>query len=159
MLPSPEVAFSQAFSWFQPACGWEMLSLLASVSKQDECSGHCAGCLTGGYDQRGAVGRSPGEVFTSCLPPWHLPGWNAKAVHIFHWGRGLRSNFCVCLLRSFIVPQTICELLFGNICFRTVIEFTSGKYFTWTQTWESLVFPFDLGCMSYCTEMASPTFV
>lgn len=130
VFPSPEGASSQAFSWFQPARGRETLSLLASVSEPDGCSGHGAGCLTGGCDQSGAAGRKPGEVFSSCLPLWHLPGWNRggcpKAVHVFRWGRGLRSNFCVCLLRSFTVPQTICELLFGNICFRTVIEFTSG---------------------------------
>lgn len=122
------------------------------------------GCLSGGCDQSGAVGRGLGKVFSSALPPWHLPGWNRgccpKAVLVSCWGRGLRSNFCVCLLRSVTVPQTICELLFGNICFRTVIELTSGKYFVWTQTWESLVFIFDLDYRShYWAGMASPTFV
>lgn len=46
----------------------------------------------------------------------------------------------MCLLQSFIVPQTVCILLLGNIWFRTMIELTSGKNFEWIQTWESLLF-------------------
>lgn len=126
LLSSPEGAWSHPCSWFQPAGGWEVLSLPARVSGQEGFSGHCAGCLARGYHGRAAWGLE--EVFSSGLPPWHLPGWNGgscpKAVDVLCWGRGFRSNFCVCLLQSFTAPQTICELLFGNICFRTVIELT-----------------------------------
>lgn len=116
-----------------------------------------AGCLARGYHQLGGIW---GKFSVLVCHPDTFPGWNGgscpKAVGVFCWGWGLWSDFCVCLLRCFIVPQMICELLFGNICFRTVIELTSGKYFVW----KSLDSPFDLGYRSrHWAEMASPTFV
>lgn len=77
----------------------------------------------------------------SWLELWQLP----QSCSSFPMRKRPQVQFQCVPMTEFIVSQAMCELLFGSSSFRTVTELPSGKCFVWTQTWESLDFPFGLG--------------